>query len=68
MIILDRDGSLWWHGSVEASAAESRETVELPMTILEQQCNVIDRVLTFAFDVLGLQAVELRVREEQQRQ
>jgi len=48
--------------------AESRETVELPMTVLEQQCNVIDRVLTFAFDVLGLQAVELRVREEQQRQ
>lgn len=68
MIILDRDGSLWWHGSVDACLAESRETVELPMTILEQQSNVIDRVLTFAFDVLGLQAVELWVREEQQRQ
>lgn len=67
MIILERDGSLWWHGSVDTSAVESRETVELPMTVLEQQSNVIDRVLTFAFDVLGLQAVELRVREEQQR-
>jgi hypothetical protein len=39
-----------------------RETIELPVDSLDQQADLIDRVFAFAFDVLELQAIELRVR------
>ena len=34
----------------------------LPVDLLDQQANLIDRIFTFAFDVLDLHAVELRIR------
>ena len=62
MLQLDKDARLIWTGAAKDSAGRTRGTIELPVDLLDQQANLIDRVLAFAFDVLELQAVELRIR------
>ena len=62
MLQLDKDGTLICTGAAKESAGRIKGTIELPVDLLDQQPNLIDRVFAFAFDVLELQAVELRIR------
>jgi hypothetical protein len=62
MLLLEKDETMTWTGPAADGAGRTRATIELPEALLDQQANLIDRVLTFAFDVLDLQAVELRIR------
>ncbi|GEM_PF-6209656 len=65
MIILERDGSLLWSESTDANAASAMEHVSIPAELaLQQTSSIVERVLDFVFDVLGQNAVELRVYED----
>ncbi|MFP4435664.1 MAG: hypothetical protein ACLFVO_00135 [Chloroflexaceae bacterium] len=65
MIILERDGSLLWSESTDANAASAMEHVSIPAEpALQQTSSIVERVLDFVFDVLGQNAVELRVYED----
>jgi hypothetical protein len=37
--------------------------VEIPAGLLDEQSSLIDRIIAFAFDTLGAQRVDVRVRE-----
>jgi hypothetical protein len=60
--MLQKDETLIWIGAAKDSAGRASGTIELPVNLLDQQSDLIDRVFAFAFDVLGLQVVELRIR------
>ena len=62
MIILNRDGSLTTEGAPERAARRVKDTIEVPEGMVEQQPDLLDRIFTFAFDVLDLQAIDLRIR------
>ena len=62
MMLLEKDGTLIWTGATADGAGPTRATIELPLDLLDQQSDLIDRVFAFAFDLLGLRAVELRIR------
>jgi len=62
MLQLDKDGTLIRTCTVEDGTGRLRDTIELPLDLLDQQANLIDRIFSFAFDVLDLQAIELRIR------
>jgi hypothetical protein len=62
MLQLQKDGTLIRTCAIEYDTGWIKETIELPVNLLDQQANLIDRVFAFAFDVLDLQAVELRIR------
>jgi hypothetical protein len=64
MVLLENDGTLIWAGAANM-AGRSSGTIDLPVDLLELQSDLIDRIVAFAFDVLGLQTVELRVRPPQ---
>lgn len=64
MIILERDGSLLWTHPDSPVSDATRGTIDVPASALTQSNNVIDRILDFAFDVLGLQTIELRIHED----
>jgi hypothetical protein len=67
MIILERDGSLrhgyTQEGEIQNSGAE-QGVFDIPAALALRQNMLIDRLLDYAFDVLGLRTVELRVREK----
>jgi hypothetical protein len=56
------DGTLLWTALAVDTANQSSGTIELPIDLLDYPSDLIDRVLALAFDVLGLQTIELRVR------
>ena len=65
MIIQNRDGSLtkeprnhWLPQSTDRSYR-----AEVPAGLLDEQNSLIDRIIAFAFDTLGAQRVDVRVRE-----
>jgi hypothetical protein len=62
MIILNRDGTLEWILADCRSGTTMTDSIVLPDDAIEQQSNLFDRVFAFAFDVLGLVTIELRVR------
>ena len=62
MIILNCDGSLTTEGTPERAASSVKDTIEVPEDLLVQQPDLIDRIFTFAFDVLDLQTIDLRIR------
>lgn len=62
MIILSRDGSLTTEGAPERVARRVKDTIEVPEDLVAQQPDLMDRIFTFAFDVLGLQTIDLRIR------
>jgi hypothetical protein len=62
MLQIQKDGRLSRTGSTEDNPGQSKETIELPVDLLAQQSDLIDRVFTFVFDTLGLQTIELRIR------
>lgn len=61
MIILNRDGSL--HES--APAQQVRCYAEVSTKAAAEQQSIFDKIMTFAFDVLGVQHLEVRVRDTQ---
>jgi hypothetical protein len=61
MIAIQRDGSLAWN-SLNDLRNQAVGTLELPAEVLDQQSDVFDRVFAFAFDVLRLHTLELRIR------
>ena len=62
MIVLNRDGSLTTEGAIEQGARWVKDTIEVPEDLVAQQPDLIDRIFTFAFDVLDLQTIDLRIR------
>jgi hypothetical protein len=62
MIILSRDGSLTTEGAIEHAARRVKDTIEVSEDLVAQQPDLIDRIFTFAFDVLDLQTIDMRIR------
>lgn len=65
LIIQDRDGSLLKeprkprHNQLALTSYQ----VEFPAELLDEQNSLIDRIISFAFDTLGAQRLDVRVRE-----
>lgn len=64
MIILERDGSLQRIVSPESYRDPSKDTIDVPASLVKQPNNVIDRVIDFSFSVLGLESLEVRIWED----
>ena len=62
MIVLNYDGSLTTEDAPERAARQIKDTIEIPENLIAQQPDLIDRIFTFAFDVLDLQTIDLRIR------
>ena len=62
MIVLNRDGTLTAEGAPEHFIRRRKETIEVPADLIAQQSDLIDRIFAFAFDVLGLQSIDVRIR------
>ena len=62
MIIVNCDGSLMTEDTPKRIAKRAKDTIEVPEDLVAQQPDLIDRIFTFAFDVLDLQAIDLRIR------
>jgi hypothetical protein len=62
MIILHRDGSLTAEAVSERAARRVKDTIEVPEELVAQQPELIDHIFTFAFDVLDLQTIDVRIR------
>jgi hypothetical protein len=63
MIMLSQNGSFMLNVMDDHAAGWSKATVELPADMAGQPSDLFDKVFAFTFDVLGLQSVELRVRQ-----
>lgn len=65
VIILDRDGSLRHYepGHARLDAEGAQVTLNEP----EAQPGLLDRLIHFAFDVLGVNSLEIRVNERPER-
>jgi hypothetical protein len=62
MIVIKQDGTLARFTATEGHAGTTKDAIDLSIDLVEQQSDLLDRVVAFAFDVLGLQTVELRIR------
>ena len=62
MIILNCDGSLTAEGVPERAASWVKDTIEVSEDLVAQQPDLLDRIFTFAFDVMDLQTIDLRIR------
>jgi hypothetical protein len=62
MIIVNGDGSLMTEDTPERAARRVRDIIEVPEELVAQQPDLIDRIFTFAFDVLDLQTIDVRIR------
>ena len=62
MIIVNRDGSLMTESTPERATRRAKETIVVPVDLVAQQPDLIDRIFTFAFDVLEIQTIDLRIR------
>ena len=69
VIILERDGSLHCNGSNESIDAHHKASIDIPAELINGPSpgKIIDRILDFAFDKMGLQSLELRIYEERER-
>jgi len=65
LIIQDRDGSLIKEPrkSRPNQLVSPSYHVEFPAALLDEQNSLIDRIISFAFDTLGAQRLDVRVRE-----
>ena len=61
MIILNQDGTLTMEAALEHVARQATETIEVPEDLVAQQSDLIDRIFAFAFDVLDLQTINVRI-------
>ena len=65
MIIQDRDGSLIKEPckQQQTQLLSPSYRVVFPAALLDEQNSLIDRIISFAFDTLGAQRLDVRVRE-----
>ena len=65
MIIQDRDGSLIKEPRKlrQSLPVSPSYRVVFPAALLDDQNSLIDRIISFAFDTLGAQRLDVRVRE-----
>jgi hypothetical protein len=63
MIILSQSGSFRLNILDDRVTGGSKALIDLPADLVGQPSDLFDKVFAFTFDVLGLQTVELRVRE-----
>lgn len=64
LIILERDGSLVCSTLATDTCPPTSGYAELSADSIQQEHTLIERILSFAFDQIGLRSLELRVREE----
>jgi hypothetical protein len=62
VIILKDDGSLTIESIPERAARGVKDTIEVREDLVAQQPDLIDRIFTFAFDVLDLRTIDLAIR------
>lgn len=62
MMILNRNGSLEWNPLGGDNASATSGSLDLPADLVAAQPDLLDRVFAFAFDVLGLVTIDLRIR------
>ena len=62
MIILNRDGSLTTDDAPKHASRQIEDTIEVSEDLIAQQPDLLDRIFSVAFDVLGLQTIDLRIR------
>lgn len=69
LIILERDGSISYHSPDIPDGEHQRGYVSLAADVAggQPEPSVIDRILGFAFDVLGVSNLEVQVYEHPQR-
>jgi hypothetical protein len=63
MIMLSRSGSFTLNILDDRVTGGPKALIDLPADLVGQPSDLFDKVFAFTFDVLGLQTVELRVRE-----
>jgi hypothetical protein len=63
MMILETLGERTRAGQESHAARRPQATFDLPTDIVMQDDSLIDRVLAFTFDTLGVVAVEVRICE-----
>ena len=63
MIMLSQSGSFTLNILDDRANGGSKALIDLPADMAGQTGDLFDKVFAFTFDVLGLQSVELRVRE-----
>lgn len=62
MIVQDRDGSLVCGAASERRPlARHRVYAEIEAPVLQEQASLIERLIAFAFDTVGVRRVEVRV-------
>ena len=61
--MLSQSGSFTLNILDDRATGGSKATIDLPADLVGQPSDLFDKVFAFTFDVLGLQTVELRVRE-----
>jgi hypothetical protein len=62
MITLHCDGSLSAESLPEHVGRPVKDAIEVPGDLIAEQPELIDRIFSFGFDQLGLQAIDLRIR------
>ena len=62
MMIINRNGSLEWNPLGDDTAGSTRGLIDLSADLVAEQPDLFDRVFAFAFDVLGLVTIDLRIR------
>jgi hypothetical protein len=67
LIILERDGSLHHCPPDSPDGYGGRASVALMADAEQTEPSVIERILDFTFDVLGINNLEMRVYEQQKR-
>jgi hypothetical protein len=63
MIMLSQSGSFTVNILDDRATGGSKAMIDLPSDLVGQPSDLFDKLFAFTFDVLGLQTVELRVRE-----
>jgi hypothetical protein len=65
VIILDRDGSLFWSEAINDNVATTMEHVFIPADLaLQQTATIVDRILEFVFDILCQDTIEMHIYED----
>ena len=61
MIAINCDGSLTTEAPLERVPNQAEHTIEVPVSLVVQQPDLLDRIFSAVFDDLGLQSVDIRV-------
>ena len=66
MIIQNRDGSIAREPTLRRLNKQTRQDyyASVPARLLDEQSSIIDRIIDFAFETLGVSRLEVRVYDE----